>query len=136
MTQNIYRPEDKHPEPYQKDLNPDASKGLNWGLAGPHPEKGGARTAYDVKNVHEALRNFPDDELKQLVVLPVGARLEAKATYVNLSAPRLGEFTAEGNEDVGEHDYVIPKKETPYDLWSRLVDAVWKMRQGESPRPR
>jgi hypothetical protein len=136
MTQNIYRPEDKHPEPYQQDLNPDASKGLNRGLAGPHPEKGGARTAYDVKDVHEALKSFADDELKQIVVLPTGARLEAKATYVNLNAPRLGEFTAEGNEDVGERDRVVPKSEVDYELWGKLVDAVWKMRSAGASQPR
>jgi hypothetical protein len=39
MTSRIYRPEHKHPQPAQEDLNPDASKGLNWGLAGPHPDR-------------------------------------------------------------------------------------------------
>jgi hypothetical protein len=32
MTSRIYRPETKHPQPYQQVLNPDASKGINWGL--------------------------------------------------------------------------------------------------------
>ena len=65
MTSKIYRPEGKHPEPYQHDLNPDASKGVNWGLVGPHPEKNEPRTAKDVKELHDLFSEFPDDELER-----------------------------------------------------------------------
>jgi hypothetical protein len=123
MTSRIYRPEQKHPQPAQQDLNPDASKGINWGLAGPHPEKN-ARSAYDDKEVHRALRDFSDDELKRLVILPQGARLEANATYVNLRDPELHEITAEGNEDVGPADLIIPKAEVDYPLWNKLLGAA------------
>jgi hypothetical protein len=122
MTSHIYRPEAKHPEPYQQDLNPDASKGINWGLAGPHPEKGSPRTAYDAKDIHQALRNYSDDVLKRIPIMPPGARLESNATYVNLKNPQHGEFTAEGNEEVGRDDWIIPKTEVDYELWNQLVE--------------
>jgi hypothetical protein len=122
MTSRIYRPEHKHPQPAQQDLNPDASKGLNWGVAGPHPEKD-ARSAYDNKEVHRVLRDFSDDELKRLVILPEGACLEANATYVNLRDPELREFTAEGNEEAGQTDLIIPKSEVDYELWNKLLEA-------------
>src|SRR5207237_10046291 len=84
MTTRIYKPEEKHPEPYQQDLNPDASKGINWGDVGPHPEKESLRTAKDVKDLHRRLHEFQDDELQRIPVLPTGPRLDANASYRNL----------------------------------------------------
>src|SRR4051812_20279295 len=102
MTSHIYRPQEKHPEPYLQDLNPDASKGLNWGLEGPHPEKDQPRTAKDIKEVHALLSEFADDELDRIPILPQGSRLEANATYINLRGSSPREYTAEGKEDVVE----------------------------------
>jgi hypothetical protein len=134
MTTHIYRPEDKHPEPYQQDLNPDASKGLNWGLAGPHPEKENARTAKDVKEAHTRLADFTDDELDQIPILPEGARLESKATYINFLDAEPTEFTAEGDEDVGPNDIIAPKSEVDYQLWNRLIGVTDPARMGVRPR--
>jgi hypothetical protein len=57
MTSKIYLPKHTHPEPAQHDLNPDAAKGLNWGIAGRHPDKN-ALSAKDVKEVHRLLRHL------------------------------------------------------------------------------
>jgi hypothetical protein len=130
MTSKIYRPEDKHPEPYQQDLNPDASKGVNWGLVGPHPEKNEPRTAKDVKELHDLLSELPDDELERICVLPAGSRLESKATYVNLREANAQEFSAEGNEEVGENDLVVPKSEVDYQLWNKLLGITNPARTG------
>jgi hypothetical protein len=134
MTSRIYRPEEKHPEPYQQDLNPDASKGLNWGLAGPHPEKESPRTAKDVKEVHAMLSEFTDEELKRIPILPAGTRLEANATYLNLSRPPSETFTAEGNEEVDATGYIVPKKEVDYQLWNRLIGVTEPERTGVRPK--
>jgi hypothetical protein len=134
MTSHIYRPEDKHPEPYQQDLNPDASKGINWGLTGPHPEKETPRTAYDMKDVHHLLRAFPDEELQRIPILPTGTRLESNATYINLRELEPAEFTAEGNEEVGADDWVVPKAEVDYQLWNKLIGVKDPARTGVQPR--
>src|SRR5688572_2394912 len=134
MTSRIYRPEDKHPEPYQQDLNPDASKGINWGLVGSHPEKNNPRTAYDAKEIHDLLREWPDEELQRIPILPAGARLEANATYVNLKDAPLCEFTAEGKEDVGDDDWIVPKSEVDYHLWNRLIGVSNPDRTRVRPR--
>jgi len=120
MAGKIYRPEEKHPQPYQDDLNPDASKGFNHGLSGPHPEKNSACTAFDIKELHNRLTDFNDDELKQITVLPAGARLETDATYLDLTDSNPREVHAIGNEDVGPDDYYVPKADVPYELWNRL----------------
>jgi hypothetical protein len=134
MTSKIYRPEDKHPEPYQHDLNPDASKGINWGHVGPHPEKENARTAKDIKDLHNLLSDFHDDELERIAVLPPGARLESKATYMNLREAEPTAFTAQGNEVVGDHDLIVPKSEVDYQLWNRLLGINNPARTGMPPR--
>ena len=118
MTGKIYHPEQKHPEPYQQDLSPDASKGLNYGTAGaPLP----TRTAYDLKELHVLLDDFSPEELKQIFVLHEGARLETGATYLNLAGDRRQEIQARGDEDVGVNDLYLAKKDVPYELWNRLL---------------
>ena len=52
----------KHPEPYQHDLNPEAMAGQNIGLGETQPAKT-APTAYDVKPVVSALLDEPGVEL-------------------------------------------------------------------------
>jgi hypothetical protein len=134
MTTRIFRPEDKHPEPYQHDLNPDASKGVNWGDVGRHPEKNDYRTAKDVKELHDLLSDFRDDELDTIPVMPAGARLESNATYINFRESDPKEFTAEGTEELGEGDLVVPKAEVDYQLWNRLIGVTNPARTGKQPK--
>jgi hypothetical protein len=110
----------KHPEPFQHDLNPEAMAGQNLGIREAQPSKQGP-TAYDAKPVHERFKQFSDDELKQLRLLPVGSRLEQGATYVDLNSLHLGEFTATGDMHVGPHNWMVAKKDVPYELWNRLL---------------
>jgi hypothetical protein len=119
MSGKIYHPDDKHPESYQQDLGPDASKGLNYGLEGAEIP---TRTAIDIKEFREYLQDFTPDELRQMKVLQQGARLEAGAAYINLAVERPHEIQALGNEDVGDNDYFFAKKDVPYELWNKLVD--------------
>lgn len=117
----------KHPEPFQHDLNPKAMAGQNLGISEAQPSKQGP-TAYDVKPVHERFKQFSDDELKQLRLLPVGSRFEQGATYIDLNSLDLGEFTATGDMHVGPHNWVVAKKEVPYELWNRLLGVETQKR--------
>jgi hypothetical protein len=53
--------------------------GPNRGIREAHPAKQGP-TAYDVKPVHERLKQFTAADLKPLRILPIGSRLEPGAT--------------------------------------------------------
>jgi len=117
MAGKIYHPEDKHPPVAQQDLAPDASKGLNHGLDGPPTP---TRVASDIKELVNMLTDFSPEELRQIPVLCEGARLETKATYLNLATPRPHEIQALGSEDVGPDDLYVAKKDVPYQLWNRL----------------
>ena len=109
----------KHPEPYQHDLNPEAMAGQNIGLGETQAAKT-APTAYDVKPVHPRLQGFADDDLKQIRLLPAGSRLEQGAMYLDLANLARGEFTATGDMEVSPNQWMVAKKEVPYQLWNRL----------------
>lgn len=107
--------ERKHPPEYERDLNPDRMEGQNIGTS-----EAGLMNAYDRKEMHRALRDFDDDELRSIPVLSEGQRLQQGATYLDLSNRERGEFTATGEMEAMEGHCIIPKDEVPYTLWNRL----------------
>ena len=111
--------EQKHPDEWNRDLNPDRMAGQNIGQL-PEGREADARTTYDVKDVHRTLEGFNDDELKQIPVLKPGTRLRQGATYLDLDRGR-GQFTATGEMTVGSDQNVIPKERVPYQLWNKLI---------------
>jgi hypothetical protein len=110
----------KHPEPWQQDLNPNATAGWNVGVVSDRPEVD-AQTAYDHKEAHELLRDFSDDELKQIPILPTGSRLQQGATYIDLRDPSRHEFSAMGNMEAGPGNWYVPKDSVDYVIWNRLI---------------
>ena len=114
---------DRHPDPWRRDLNPEEAPGQNVGVAGRHGERIGP-TAFDVKDVHRTYRDFSDEELKQIRVLPPAARLEQGATYFDLKAPGRTPFTARGDMVAGPDNWYVAKSETDHELWNRLVGVT------------
>jgi hypothetical protein len=95
--------------------------GQNIGLGETQPAKT-APTAYDVKPAHRQFQEFfSADELKQIRILPEGTRLEQGATYLDLANLKLGEFTATGEMYAGPHNWIVAKREVPYEIWNRLM---------------
>jgi hypothetical protein len=123
---------EQHPEEYRHDLNPNAGAGQNWGLAGSTAEIE-LRTAYDIKDLHRRFHNLPDDELKQILVLPEGVRLEQGATYLDLNDPVRREFTATGDMIARPHNYYVPKSQVDYEMWNRLRGVDNPIRTGVAP---
>ena len=114
-----FRPGEQHPEGWRDELNPNRMAGQNVGVDNPHPEQA-SRTAYDVKDAHRLLSGITDVGLKQIPVLPTGARLEQGATYMDLHDPQRHEFTATGDMSAGEDNWYVPKDGVDYQLWNRL----------------
>ena len=110
--------EEHHPE--SGPMGPGAGGGYNAGIAGEHPEKGNVKTAFDLKGVHSAFDDFTDDELKQIPVMPEGARLEEGGTYIDLADPAAAEITAHGVMEAGKGHRYVAKTEVDYELWNRL----------------
>ena len=121
----------KHPPEYQQDLNPNMLAGQNWGLEGPHPEKD-ARTANEIKEFHNRFPELTNDDLKQIIVLPEGSRLEQGAVYIDLQNPEMGEFKATGDAEAGPNNWFVPKSEVDYQLWNRLIGVQNPERTGDA----
>jgi hypothetical protein len=125
---------DKHPDEYERDLNPNAMAGQNLGHAGPHPEQH-ARTLLDDKALHARFRDWSDDDLQQVPILPAGSRLEQGATYIDLTEEPPREFTATGDMQASQHHRLVPKSAVPYELWNRLLEIENVTRTGVEPGP-
>jgi len=123
-------PGDQHPEQWRDDLNPHRLSGQNAGAATAVMEKE-ARTAYDIKDLHNRLHGFPDDILKQIPVLLPGMRLQQGATYVDLNDPNAPEIRATGDMEATAANYYVPKSEVDHFTWNRLLDIRTPERVGE-----
>src|SRR2546423_1802060 len=88
------------------------------------------RTAYDMKDVHDYLRDLPDSALKQIPILETGAQLDEGATYLDLAKPEAGEFTGMNNIIAGPDEHLVDKSTVDYELWNRLIGVEDPYRLG------
>ncbi len=79
------------------------------------------RTAYDVKDVHRALNNFSDDDLKQIPIIPEGTHLEQGATYIDLAQEPVTEVKVNAGVVTRAGQFYVPKNRVPYTIWNRLI---------------
>ena len=120
-----------HPAEWQRDLNPDPLGGQNIGEHVVDHEPG-TRAASEDKEAIELLHDFRMDELQEITVLRSGARLEQGATYVDLRDESRRPFRATAQMVAGEHNRYVPKSETPYPFWNRIIGAEPAERQESS----
>jgi hypothetical protein len=111
-------PRPARPDDFEEDLRPDNFAGANYGLRS-EPQDIGLR-ASDIKELHERLADFTRDELREIVIVPLGERLEQGARYIDLLHLERGEFVATADMVSDEDHYYVPKKHTDYVLWNRL----------------
>lgn len=120
VSQKPGRPHDEQSDQWEKDLNPNPMAGQNDGVQS-NQEGRYDLTAEDIKELHERLEGFSNEELGKIPVLKSGTRLQQGATYINLNDPLRKEFTGMGDMSVEENNYIVPKSEVPYMLWNRLI---------------
>lgn len=115
------QPKDRETDSFDRDLHKNPNAGINDDAINNAPTLD-APSAYDITELHNELKDFTDDELRRIQVLRPGTRLKQGATYIDLRAPSRQEFTAEdGNIEAGEHNWFVPKSQTDYVLWNRLI---------------
>ncbi|MBD3881353.1 hypothetical protein IFO70_06260 [Phormidium tenue FACHB-886] len=122
MTEKVGTPNDRRQDEWQNDLNPNPDAGQNHGANEAQSEKA-ALNAYEIEELHETLKDFASDELKDITVLAHGERLKQGATYLDLMDSTRQEFTAMGNMEADAGHYYVPKTEVSYELWNRLTSA-------------
>jgi hypothetical protein len=117
----------KHPDEWQRDLNPDHLAGQNIGPVSDEAVRLDS-TAFHLRKRGADVGALDDDELKQVPVLASGTRLQQGATYVDLNGDRCAEFTATGDmAATADHAYV-PKDRVPYEIWDRLTGKEDRLR--------
>ena len=110
----------KHPDEWQRDLNPGHMAGQNIGDptdVGAAPE----RTAFHLRKAGLDLGRIDDEELKQVPVVGAGTRLQQGATYADLKQQPPHEFTARADMRALPGDAYAPKDRVPYQIWNRLI---------------
>jgi hypothetical protein len=119
MAENRRQLEQAITDGFDQDLHPDHLAGQNLG---PRTDEGhrAGRTAYDVRAIHRTLRDWPDDELKEIPLLPEGERLQQGGVYLNLRDPQRGEIRATGDMQASADDAFVAKDRVPYPTWNRL----------------
>src|SRR5205085_10707402 len=123
-------PHQQQNEDFEDDLRPDNLAGENRGPQEIPREYG--LSAYDIKDLHTKLADLTDDELKNIMIVPVGSTLEQGAKYIDLQHLEQGEFVAMANMIVDEDHYYVPKKQTDYVIWNRLNQVTTPARLAES----
>ena len=120
MAQDKPQLEKKHPDEWERDLNPNRMAGQNIGeqSAGDDP---GYVFASEMKDLVTRLQDFTMDELREIPVVRAGTRLLQNATYVDLRDPSRPVFTATGDMSATANNWFVPKSETPYQYWNRLI---------------
>lgn len=126
-------PHHQQSEDFVDDLRPDNLAGENHGPQELSREYG--LSAYDIKDLYTKLADLTDDELRNIVIVPVGSRLEQGAKYIDLQHLELGEFVALANMVADEDHYYVAKKETDYVIWNRLNEVTNPARLDESETP-
>jgi hypothetical protein len=112
--------ERKHPPEWESDLNPDHLAGQNVGTP-PSDRELALPTAFDHKEIHRALRDFNDEELKQIPILGEGTPLQQGATYIDLDAAPREEFKYNAGKRVERGHHYVAKDRVPYWIWNRLI---------------
>lgn len=127
------QPKDRTPDDFDHDLHPNTGAGVNHQPDGANPELA-APSAEALTHLHAVLADFTNDELKRIVVLQPGDRLEQGATYLDLRKPDREEFRATGNIVVGPPNInlIVPKSQVDYQLWNRLRGVDNPERTGQA----
>src|SRR5881227_2684406 len=133
----LHEEAERQPEPHPaqvddfvEDLRPHNFAGANYGLRS-EPQDLGLR-AIDVKELYGKLADLTNDELRNIVIVPLGEHLEQGAKYIDLLHLEQGEFVATADMISDEDHYYVPKKHTDYVLWNRLRQVSNPARLDES----
>jgi hypothetical protein len=79
-------------------------------------------TAADVAEAGRLLAaDFRHDELHLVPILPAGTRLDDGATYLDLKTFGWKPFRARADQHAEPAQLLVPKSETGYEVWNRLI---------------
>lgn len=77
--------------------------------------------ASDDKELRSELPDLDANDLKRLSILTVGSRLDQGSIYVDLNALEHGPFKAVGDQEAGDDNRYVAKRDTDHEMWDRVV---------------
>jgi len=111
---------------FDRDLRPNEGQGENSGAHSEHnPDR--LMRAYDDKSLVDSMKNFNSDELKSILIVPTGGKLEQGAHYIDLNDPDRMDILASGENPVTPHleaqenQKLVPKSQVDYEIWDKLT---------------
>lgn len=119
---------EERPDQYDEDLDEGNRAGQHAGVADI-----ALVPAYEIKDLHNRLNGFQDDDLKQIFVVAEGERLEQGGVYCDLTEAQPREFKAMGGMTATAGHYYVSKSETDYPLWNRLIGVDNPARTATGP---
>ncbi len=124
MNEKTYSPGQDPFGGYGHDLHPNERTDINSDAAESFSQKV-ERSLYDIKELNRSYhQELSDDQLRQIIVLPEGTRLEQGAKYIDLAEAKPAEFTAMGAQEAGPHNYFVAKSDLDYLLWNYLIGVT------------
>ena len=74
----------------------------------------------DIKELYGVLPDFHKDELRRVLVVPPGTRLQQGDVFCDVRFRERGELVAHGEEEVHD-ELLVPKKAVDYEIWNKLL---------------
>lgn len=125
-------PQERISRDLERDFHKDVPSGEPIDSTAPQSQYMGLN-ADQFKDLRTRLPGLTDAELERIPVEPVGYRLRQGATYVNLRDPNLTPFVAMGGMQAEPGDAIVPKSDTDYILWNRIVGVETPEQLDEPP---
>lgn len=91
------------------------------GQEGMLPSGGDLIEGTEIKEVFGLLPDWHKDELRRLLVVARGTRLNQGDVLIDLRTPDRGELVAHGEEEVHE-ELLVPKRAVDYEIWNKLLN--------------
>lgn len=90
------------------------------GQQGMLPSGGDLIEGTEIKQLREMLPDWHKDELRRLLIVAPGTRLNQGDIFCDLRFRERGELVAHGEEEVHE-ELLVPKRAVDYEVWNKLL---------------
>ncbi len=74
----------------------------------------------EIKELYTMLPDFHKDELRRVLVVPPGTRLQQGDVFCDLRFRESGSLVAHGEEEIHD-ELLVPKKAVDYEIWNKLL---------------
>lgn len=74
----------------------------------------------EIKELRDMFPDWHKDQLRRLMIVPQGTRLQQGDVFCDLRFRERGELVAHGEEEVHD-EWLVPKHSVDYEIWNKLL---------------